>query len=86
MYKRQVQDSIKEQIAQVSKMKGHFWPTWSELKELLPTILKASILGIGVGILPGAGGDIGSWVGYNSAKSSSKHKDIDVYKRQALNP
>ena len=57
-------------------MKGRFWPTWSELKELLPTIIKASVLGVGIGILPGAGGDIGSWVGYNSAKNGSKHKEL----------
>lgn len=67
---------LKAQIAAVSKMKGRFWPTWSELKELLPTIIKASVLGVGIGILPGAGGDIGSWVGYNSAKNGSKHKEL----------
>lgn len=73
---RKAQESVKAQAAEVSKMKGRFWPTLRELKELMPTILKASILGIGVGILPGAGGDIGSWVGYNSAKNGSKHKEL----------
>lgn len=73
---KQVQESIQEQIAQAGKMRGHFWPQWHQLKMLLPTILKASVLGIGVGILPGAGGDIGSWVGYNSAKKGSKNPEL----------
>lgn len=73
---KQQLDSVKAQIAEVSKMKGRFWPTWKMLKQLLPAILRASILGIGVGILPGAGGDIGSWVGYNSAKNASKEKAL----------
>lgn len=72
----QIRNSVKEQINQAGKMKGNFWPSFRELTALMPTILKASILGIGVGILPGAGGDIGSWVGYNSAKSGSKHKEL----------
>lgn len=66
------QEELKAQIASVGKMHGRFWPEWKQVKALLPTILKASILGVGVGILPGAGGDIGSWVGYNAAKNGSK--------------
>lgn len=54
---------------------GRFLPTWSEFKVLLPTILKSSIMGVFVGILPGAGADIGSWVAYNEAKRSSKHPE-----------
>lgn len=56
-------------------LQGKFLPTFEEMKFLLPTILKSSIIGVFVGILPGAGGDIGSWVGYNEAKRSSKHPE-----------
>lgn len=42
---------------------------------MLPTIGISSILGILIGILPGAGGDIGSWVAYNAAKKRSKHPE-----------
>lgn len=42
---------------------------------LSPTIGKSSILGTGVGILPGAGGDIASWISYNEAKRSSKRPE-----------
>lgn len=73
---KQQAELLKRQIQAASKLEGHFWPTWSELKQLLPAIARATVLGIGVGILPGAGGDIGSWVGYNSAKNASKHKEL----------
>ena len=42
-------------------------------KGLIVTIIRSSIIGVFVGILPGAGGDIGSWVGYNEAKRFSKN-------------
>ena len=48
---------------------------WPEFKPLIPTIAQSSIIGILVGILPGAGGDIGSWISYNTAKNSSKHPE-----------
>ena len=50
-------------------------PTWKEFKPLIPTIAQSSIIGVLVGILPGAGGDIGSWISYNTAKNSSKHPE-----------
>lgn len=61
---------------EIGKATGRALPTWEKFKEILPTTLISSILGIGVGILPGAGGDIGSWVGYNTAKNRSKHKEL----------
>jgi len=67
---------LRKQIENAGKMKGRFLPTLKEFTLLLPTILRASTLGIFIGILPGAGGDIGSWVGYNDAKSRSKNKEL----------
>lgn len=57
-------------------MSGKFLPTFKELLSYIPLMLRASILGLLVGILPGAGGDIGSWVGYNEALRSSKNKQL----------
>jgi len=59
----------------VSTLGKDMLPTRQEMKRLAPTIAKSSIIGILVGILPGAGGDIGSWIAYNNAKNSSKHKE-----------
>lgn len=56
-------------------LQGKFLPTKKEFRSLIPTILKSSIMGVFVGILPGAGADIGSWVAYNEAKRSSKNPE-----------
>jgi len=56
-------------------MKGSFWPTRQEFLAMIPNIIRSGIIGLCVGILPGAGGDIGSWVSYNEAKRFSKDKD-----------
>ena len=55
--------------------KGRFWPTAKEVAVTMPTVLKSSIIGIFIGILPGAGGDIASWVAYNMTKNSSKEPE-----------
>ena len=50
-------------------------PRRDDLKRIWPTILRSSILGTFIGAVPGTGGDIASWVGYNEAKRWSKHKE-----------
>ncbi|MBQ2062880.1 MAG: tripartite tricarboxylate transporter permease [Oscillospiraceae bacterium] len=50
-------------------------PMKSDLKRIAPTVLRSSILGTFVGAVPGTGGDIASWVGYNMAKRFSKHPE-----------
>jgi len=42
-----------------------------EIRELIPTWIRASAIGIGVGILPGAGGNIAAFLSYNAAKNAS---------------
>ena len=37
--------------------------------------LVLGIIGVVVGILPGAGGDIGAWFAYSQAKKASKHPE-----------
>lgn len=51
-------------------------PSWREWRAMSPTIGKSSVIGSGVGILPGAGGDIASWIAYNEAKRSSKRPEL----------
>lgn len=60
---------------EVSSIKGKFWPDLKEIVTTFPTVLKSSVIGVLVGILPGAGGDIASWIAYNLAKNSSKDPD-----------
>src|SRR5699024_8305012 len=50
-------------------------PSAKDLKKVMVTILRSSGLGVLIGILPGAGGDVGAWVSYNEAKRFSKNKE-----------
>ncbi len=58
-----------------AKIGGRFLPTGKEFVRLIPLILECSVVGVFIGILPGAGGDIASWVGLNLAKNQSKHPE-----------
>jgi putative tricarboxylic transport membrane protein len=49
-------------------------PTRAEIGEIRTTLLRSSVIGTFVGILPGAGGDIGSWVSYNEARRYARDK------------
>ena len=46
-----------------------------ELRGMIPTWLRASGIGISVGILPGAGGNIAAFLSYNTAKNADKDPD-----------
>lgn len=46
-----------------------------ELKQILPTTLRSTVIGNIIGILPGAGASIAAFIGYNEAKRFSKHKE-----------
>ncbi|MBQ4538407.1 MAG: tripartite tricarboxylate transporter permease [Oscillospiraceae bacterium] len=63
-------------VKEEAVLAGRFMPPWKEFIGLVPLILKCSVVGVLVGILPGAGGDIASWVGLNMAKSGSKTPEL----------
>ncbi len=46
-----------------------------EIRSLIPTWIRSSLIGIGVGILPGAGGNIAAFLSYNAAKNASDDPD-----------
>lgn len=46
-----------------------------ELKRIMPTVLRSTVIGNIVGILPGAGASIAAFIGYNEARRFSKHKE-----------
>lgn len=48
---------------------------WSEFKTLIVTIIRSAGIGTFIGMIPGAGGDITSFVAYNEAKRFSKNKE-----------
>ncbi|MBT4264493.1 MAG: Tricarboxylate transporter family protein [Deltaproteobacteria bacterium] len=46
--------------------------TWSEWKVCLPAILRGTLIGSAVGILPGLGASVGSFLSYGATKKASK--------------
>ena len=52
-----------------------FGITWLEFKDQFVNMIRSAFIGIGIGILPGLGGNISNFVSYSIARSSSKHPD-----------
>ncbi len=51
------------------------FPEWSDVRRIIPTMIESSLIGTGIGIIPGTGGDIASYVAYNEARRVSKRKE-----------
>lgn len=51
-------------------------PSWSESLKHLPLTIRSAVIGVLVGALPGAGGDIAALLSYDQAKRSAKKTDI----------
>lgn len=63
------------ETAAINKFSDKMLPTWKELKFLIPTMFRSSLIGIFTGIIPGTGGDTACWFAYNETKRFSKHKE-----------
>lgn len=51
---------------------GRMWPGWGTLWKLRGCLLRSSLIGSAVGVIPGAGADIASFIGRSEAKRYSK--------------
>ena len=61
--------------AQATKFTDKMSLSREERKILRPTILRSWIIGNLIGILPGAGASIACFLGYNTSRQFSRHKD-----------
>ena len=52
------------------------WTFRSDFKDSLPTWTRSSIIGIIIGIIPGAGSSIASFISYKEAKRKSKNPEL----------
>lgn len=71
-------EEVHKSIQQIETPKSSEWrvfPRLSEIRQIRTTLIRSAFLGVLVGILPGAGGDISSWVSYNEAKRFSRHPE-----------
>ncbi len=50
-------------------------PTWQEIKSVKKTLIRSSLIGTFIGILPAEGGTVASFIGYNEAKRFSKEPE-----------
>lgn len=57
-----------------SRITDRLIPRLSELRRLMPNILRSSGIGIVTGLIPGTGGDTASWFAYNEAKRFARDK------------
>ena len=48
------------------------WPSMQEMKESASALIRGSIIGTFIGIVPGTGSGTASWISYNEARRSSK--------------
>ncbi|MBN1827588.1 MAG: tripartite tricarboxylate transporter permease [Deltaproteobacteria bacterium] len=51
------------------------FPKLKQVIKFIPIYIRSSIIGTGIGILPGAGGSIASFMAYNETKRASKHPE-----------
>ncbi len=59
----------------VPKVAGSTFISWKDLKRIVPTTLRSSLIGIGVGIIPAAGPEIAAFVAYNEARRTTREPE-----------
>lgn len=55
---------------------GTIFPDKNEFKQLMGPLVRSSLIGCGIGAIPGAGEDIAAWMSYSVGRSSSKNKEL----------
>ena len=60
----------------VNKEMGSILPDKGELKSLMKPVLRSSLIGCGIGAIPGAGEDIAAWMSYSVGKTRSKMRQL----------
>ena len=71
----QVLDNMKLVLPPRIKQTGSLLPKWKDFSRYVPLSLRSGVIGTGIGIIPGAGEDIGAWMAYFAAKATSKDKE-----------
>ena len=72
----QVIDNLSLPKAERIKQSGSILPNLKEFSKYIPLSLRSGFIGTAVGIIPGAGEDMGGWLSYFAAKFTSKKKEL----------
>lgn len=73
----EVLDAVRERQQIVVQTKvGRVVPRFGEVLKYKWLILRSSLIGLIIGIIPGVGSDTASWLSYFAAKKSSKHPEL----------
>jgi putative tricarboxylic transport membrane protein len=67
---RQAEGGIRKVV--IDRKISGLLPTWKEIKSVKTTLIRSSLIGTFIGILPAEGGTVASFIGYNEAKRFSK--------------
>ncbi|MCD6120429.1 MAG: tripartite tricarboxylate transporter permease [Spirochaetales bacterium] len=62
-------------IIKKAKKFNRVFPEIKTIAKHMGDILRSSLIGVGIGSVPGIGEDIAGWVSYGAAKNSSKHPE-----------
>jgi putative tricarboxylic transport membrane protein len=65
----------KSQVLPVPRGLRNLLPTWADLKACRFAFVNGSVIGFLIGVLPGAGGTIASFISYGIEKAVSKHPE-----------
>lgn len=68
-------ESVGQHVHQYDQNIKNVLPTWKELKQLSLVIISSSFLGTFIGVIPGTGGAIASFLAYNEARRWSKNPE-----------
>lgn len=61
---------------EVNGAMGSIFPDREELKHIMKPMIRSSLIGCGIGAIPGAGEDIAAWMSYSVGKGRSKAKHL----------
>jgi len=61
---------------ELPSVSGKVLPSFPEVINAIPTLIRSVVIGLIIGILPGPGADVGGWISYNEAKRWSKKRHL----------
>lgn len=67
-----VEQGVKFSLGKVPRGIRNLLPTWQDICQCIPTWIRSTIIGFIVGVLPGTGATVATFLSYGVAKSTSK--------------